>query len=108
MNLGLGKPRGITIKSSRELDLMREAGKIIAEAKAAVKAAIAPGVTSKEMDDLAEEIILKRGAIPSFKGYQPAPTMPPFPATICFSFNEEIVHGIPGNRKMKDGDIVSI
>ena len=68
MNLGLDKPRGITIKSSRELDLMREAGKIIAEAKAAVKAAIAPGVTSKEMDALAEEIILKRGAIPSFKG----------------------------------------
>ena len=108
MNLGLDKPRGITIKSSRELDLMREAGKIIAEAKAAVKAAIAPGVTSKEMDALAEEIILKRGAIPSFKGYQPGPSMPPFPATVCFSFNEEIVHGIPGNRKMKDGDIVSV
>jgi len=87
---------------------MREAGRIIAEAKAAVKEALAPGVTSLEMDALAEEIIKKRGAIPSFKGYQPAPHMPPFPATICFSFNEEIVHGIPNDRKMQIGDIVSI
>lgn len=108
MNIGLDNTRGITIKSSRELDLMREAGKIIAEAKSAVKAAIAPGVTSLEMNALAEEIIVKRGATPSFKGYRPAPTMPPFPATICFSYNEEIVHGIPGNRKMIEGDIVSI
>ena len=108
MNIGLDNTRGITIKSSRELDLMREAGKIIAEAKSAVKAAIAPGVTSLEMDALAEEIIVKRGATPSFKGYRPAPTMPSFPATICFSYNEEIVHGIPGNRKMIEGDIVSI
>jgi methionyl aminopeptidase len=87
---------------------MREAGRIIAEAKLAVKNALAPGVTSAEMDALAEEIIKKRGAIPSFKGYQPAPHMPPFPATICFSFNEEIVHGIPSDRKMQDGDIVSV
>jgi methionyl aminopeptidase len=108
MNIGLDKIRGITIKSSRELDLMREAGKIIAEAKSAVKAAIAPGVTSLEMDALAEEIIVKRGATPSFKGYRPAPSMPPFPATICFSYNEEIVHGIPGNRKMVEGDIISV
>lgn len=108
MNIGLDKIRGITIKSSRELDLMREAGKIIAEAKSAVKAAIAPGVTSLEMDALAEEIIVKRGATPSFKGYRPAPSMPPFPATICFSYNEEIVHGIPGNRKMIEGDIISV
>ena len=60
------------------------------------------------MDSLADDIIIKRGAIPSFKGYQPAPHMPPFPATICFSFNEEIVHGIPNDRKMQIGDIVSI
>ena len=87
---------------------MREAGRIIAEAKLAVKNALAPGVTSLEMDALAEEIIKKRGAIPSFKGYQPAPHMPPFPASICFSFNEEIVHGIPSERKMREGDIVSV
>ena len=108
MAAGNANTKGITVKSEREIDLMREAGSIIAEAKAAVKEALAPGVTSLEMDALAEEIIKKRGAIPSFKGYQPAPHMPPFPATICFSFNEEIVHGIPNDRKMQDGDIVSI
>jgi len=108
MAAGNESTKGITVKSERELDLMREAGSIIAEAKAAVKEALAPGVTSLEMDALAEEIIKKRGAIPSFKGYQPAPHMPPFPATICFSFNEEIVHGIPNDRKMQIGDIVSI
>jgi methionyl aminopeptidase len=100
--------QGITIKSDRELGLMREAGKIIAEAKIAVRNAISVGVTSQEMDELTEEIIRKKGAIPSFKGYQPSINMPPFPATICFSFNEEIVHGIPSNRKMKSGDIVSV
>ena len=108
MASGNENTKGITVKSERELDLMREAGNIIAEAKAAGKEDLAPGVTSLEMDALAEEIIKKRGAIPSFKGYQPAPHMPPFPATICFSFNEEIVHGIPNERKMQVGDIVSI
>ena len=102
------QPSGITIKSSRELDLMRQAGKILADTKKVVKESIMPGVTSIELDSLAEEMIRKAGAIPSFKGYQPSPTMSPFPATICFSFNEEIVHGIPGKRKIKDGDIVSL
>tara|TARA_Y100000817_G_scaffold276710_1_gene238365 strand:- start:7240 stop:8016 length:777 start_codon:yes stop_codon:yes gene_type:complete len=104
----ISQPSGITIKSSRELDLMRQAGKILADTKKVVKESIMPGVTSIELDSLAEEMIRKAGAIPSFKGYQPSPTMSPFPATICFSFNEEIVHGIPGKRKIKDGDIVSL
>ena len=107
MNTGVNSPSGITIKSPRELDLMREAGRVVAFAKQAVKDAIRPGVTSKEMDSVAEEVIIKHGAIPSFKGYKPTPSKP-FPATICFSFNEEIVHGIPGNRKIKFGDIVSV
>ena len=107
MNGVTNGPMGITIKSQRELDLMREAGKVVAKAKAAVKSAIGPGATSKDMDSLAEEIIRGEGAIPSFKGYKPTPSMP-FPATICFSFNEEIVHGIPGDRVMCEGDIVSV
>ena len=107
MNEVMGSPNGITIKSPRELDLMREAGRVVAEAKAAVKEAIKPGATSAEMDALAEEGIRGNGAIPSFKGYKPTPSMP-FPATICFSFNDELVHGIPGNRKMQEGDIVSV
>ena len=108
MNDVTKSPMGITIKSQRELDLMREAGKVVAKAKAAVKHAICPGATSQEMDSLAEEVIRGEGAIPSFKGYQPSPSMPPFPATICFSFNEEIVHGIPNERVMCEGDIVSV
>ncbi len=107
MNTGVNSPSGITIKSPRELDLMREAGRVVASAKQAVKDAIRPGVTSKEMDAVAEEVIRKHGATPSFKGYKPTPSKP-CPATICFSFNEEIVHGIPGNRKIKSGDIVSV
>ena len=102
-----GSNQGITIKSPRELELMRLAGEVVAEAKAVVIGAIKPGATSLEMDDLAEEVIRKHGAIPSFKGYQPG-SGKPFPATICFSFNEEIVHGIPGDRKIKEGDIVSV
>ena len=102
-----GGNEGITVKSARELELMRLAGDVVAEAKAAVMGAITPGATSQEMEDLAEAVIRKRGAIPSFKGYRPGASKP-FPATICFSFNEEIVHGIPGNRKMKEGDIVSV
>ena len=87
MNTGVNSPSGITIKSPRELDLMREAGKVVASAKQAVKDAIRPGVTSMEMDAVAEEVIRKHGAIPSFKGYKPTPSKP-FPATIFFSFNE--------------------
>ena len=107
MSKVMGSANGITIKSPRELDLMREAGRVVAKAKAAVKEAIKPGATSAEMDALAEEVIRSNGAIPSFKGYKPTPSMP-FPATICFSFNEELVHGIPGNRKIEEGDIVSV
>ncbi|GIS64705.1 MAG: type I methionyl aminopeptidase [Chloroflexota bacterium] len=99
---------GITIKSSREIDLMREVGKVVAEAKAAVREAIKPGVSGKELDVLAEEKIRSLGAIPSFKGYKPSPSLPPFPATICFSLNEEIVHGIPGDRVVNEGDLVSV
>ena len=99
---------GITIKSSREIDLMREVGKVVAEAKAAVRDAIKPGVSGKELDVLAETTIRSLGAIPSFKGYKPSPSLPPFPATICFSLNEEIVHGIPGDRVVNEGDLVSV
>lgn len=98
---------GITIKSERELALMRQAGKIVAEAKAHVKDAVKPGITTGELDRIAEGVIRKMGAVPSFKGYAAGgPT--PFPGTICASVNEEIVHGIPGRRKLKEGDIFSI
>ena len=97
--------RNVVIKSKAELALMREAGRVNALALAAVRAMIAPGVTTAELNAAAEEVIRKHGGIPVFKGY-PGPY--PFPATLCTSINEELVHGIPGKRKLKDGDIISV
>ena len=100
-------PGGITIKSNKELDHMRQAGKVVAEAKAHVLDALKPGVTTAELDEIAERVIRSHGAIPSFKGYAAGGPIP-FPATICASVNHEIVHGIPGGRVLKDGDIFSV
>ena len=98
---------GITIKSERELALMRQAGKVVAEAKVHVMEAVKPGVTTGELDSIAEDVIRKMGSVPSFKGYAAGGPIP-FTGTICASINEEIVHGIPGNRKLKEGDIFSV
>jgi len=81
---------------------MREAGRILAQVMEQVRQYIRPGVTTAELDALAEELIRQRGAIPSFKGYRG------FPATACISVNEEVVHGIPGPRVLREGDIVSL
>lgn len=99
----------IILKSLQELARMREAGRIVAEVLAALKEKVRPGATTMELDALAEEIITKRGAIPSFKGYpNPKLGLRNFPASICASINEELVHGIPGPRVLKEGDIISI
>jgi len=92
----------IVCKSESELQLMREAGRIVAETHRLLAKAIRPGVTTKQLDQMAEEFIRSQGAIPSFKGYNG------FPASICASVNEELVHGIPSDRKLKEGDIISI
>lgn len=97
--------QGIILKSAAEIDAMRSAGRLNAQALAAVRAAVRPGVTTGELDALAEEIIRKGGGKPIFKGY-PGPT--PYPASICASVNEELVHGIPSKRKLKEGDILSV
>lgn len=97
--------RGVVIKNSEELALMREAGRVNALALTAVKAMIVPGVTTGDLNAAAEEIIRKHGGKPIFLGY-PGPY--PYPATLCISVNEELVHGIPGKRKLKEGDIVSV
>lgn len=102
MALALGRPSGITIKSSREIAHMREAGRIVAVAKAEVAEAIKPGITTAELDRLAEDSIMSQGAVPAFKGLYG------FPATICASVNEELVHGIPSDRTLRDGDIFSV
>ncbi len=106
-NLNAGSHNGITIKSNRELAHMREAGSVVARTKVKLMDAIRPGVTTAELDRLAEKQIRDMGASPSFKGYTAGgPT--PFPATICVSINEEIVHGIPGGRVLREGDVVSV
>ena len=90
------------IKRPAELDIMAEAAGINREALAVVEAAVAPGVTTRELNALAEDAILSRGGKPAFKGYNG------FPATICASPNEVVVHGFPDDRPLRDGDIISI
>lgn len=92
----------IFIKNDLELDLMRKAGKIVAETLLLLEHEIKPGISTKELDRVAEQFITEQGAKPSFKGLYG------FPATLCISVNNEVVHGIPGEYILKDGDIVSI
>lgn len=91
----------IILKSDREIDYMRDAGKIVADTLVEVKNAVKPGVSTLELDKIAEKYIRSCGAIPAFKGYGG------FPASICTSINEEVVHGIPSLKKLKNGDNVS-
>jgi methionyl aminopeptidase len=97
--------RNIVIKSPQEIATLREAGRINARALEAVRQLIRSGVTTGELDAAAEEVIRKHAAVPTFKGY-PGPY--PYPASICVSINEQLVHGIPGKRKLQTGDVVSI
>lgn len=98
----------IGLKSPEELAQMREAGRIVALVHQALKEKIAPGVTTAELDELAEQIIRQRGAVPSFLGY-PHSGQNDFPASVCASINDEIVHGIPSDeRVLREGDIISI
>ncbi len=97
----------IVVKSAAEIDKMRRAGRIVAEVLERMRERVAPGVTTAELDELAGAIIRGYNAIPSFNGYPPGGAHP-FPANICTSINEELVHGIPGPRVLQEGDIISI
>jgi methionyl aminopeptidase len=92
----------IELKSKEQLARMRKAGRIVAETLELMRKMVAPGVTTEQLDRAAEDYIGKCNAIPAFKGYNG------FPATLCTSINEEVVHGIPGLRALKSGDIISI
>ena len=92
----------VTVKSGEEIALMRIACRITGETLNVIEAAVRPGITTKELDKLAEDYILSCGAKPSFKGYFG------YPASICTSVNEQVVHGIPSNRALKEGDIISV
>ena len=98
----------ISIKSKAEIELMKIAGEILALTHEKVREAIKPGITTSELDRIAEEFIRKNGAVPSFKGYKGLPGAIDYPASICSSVNNEVVHGIPGLRVLKDGDIISV
>lgn len=98
----------ITLKSKHEIELMREAGILIATALERLEEAVKPGITTFDLDSIAENVIRKAGAVPSFKGYKGFPGAMDFPASICASINDEVVHGIPSLRTLKDGDIISI
>lgn len=97
--------RGVVIKTTEEIEIMREAGRINALALDTVRKMITPGITTLELDTAAEKVIRSHQAIPTFMGY-PGPY--PYPATLTVSVNNELVHGIPGKRVLKEGDIVSI
>lgn len=91
----------ISLKSKREIEIMQQSGAILRQVFAAVKPNIRPGITTNDLDVLAEKVILKAGGQSAFKGYRG------FPKTACISVNEEVVHGIPSDRELKEGDIVS-
>ena len=92
----------ITIKSKREIELLKNAGNIVYQTHQYLKPLIKEGITTKELDKLAEDFIRSKDATPSFKGYEG------FPSTLCTSINSEVVHGFPSDRKLKNGDIISI
>lgn len=92
----------VSIKSEREIELLKTAGEIVGKTHNYLKQFIKPGITTKEIDDLAGEFIISQGATPSCKGYEG------YPNNICVSVNDEVVHGIGNNRKLKEGDIVSL
>jgi methionyl aminopeptidase len=99
----------VVLKSPAEIELMRQAGRIVATVLADMRERVKPGVTLIELDTAAEAIIRAHGATPSFKGKaHNEPGAPAFPGTICASVNEEIVHGIPSSRRVKEGDILKI
>lgn len=97
----------IFLKTEDEIDLLRSANQLVSKTHAELAKVIKPGVTTAQLDKLAEEFIRDHGAIPTFKGF-PNPYGGPFPASICASVNDQVVHGIPNDIPLKDGDIVSI
>jgi methionyl aminopeptidase len=98
------RDRGIEIKTPEQIAKMRVAGRLVGETLELLRRSVRPGITTAELDAIAEENIRAHGGVPSFKGYG----RPPFPGTICASVNDEVVHGIPGDRTLVEGDVVSI
>lgn len=98
------RDRGVEIKTPEQIIKMRAAGLLVGETLELLRTSVRTGVTTGELDAIAEDNIRSGGGVPSFKGY----SSPPFPASICASVNDQVVHGIPGDRELRDGDIISI
>src|SRR6185312_8426418 len=98
----------VTRKSRAEIDRMRRAGRVVGEILDIIEAEIRPGVSTAHLDALAEAHIRKSGGVPSFKGYPGINPRRPFPASVCISIDREIVHGIPGERIIREGQVVSV
>jgi len=96
------------VKFPKDLDVLREGGHILGRVLQEVAQSIKPGMTTESLDALAERHIVERGGVPSFKGYRADDATKPYPATLCVSINEEVVHGIPSDRVFKDGDVVGL
>ena len=92
----------IILKTRREIEIMKKAGRLVAQSHELVRKHIKPGVTTKELDWLVEDFLRSQNAIPTFKGYNG------FPFSICASVNEEVVHGFPSERQLREGDIISV
>ena len=92
----------ITIRTKEEIEILKKAGEIVGETHHYLEKFIKPGITTKQLDKLAYDFIISKGATPSCLGYEG------FPATLCTSINDEVVHGIPSNRKLRDGDIITL
>lgn len=98
----------IIIKTPDEIKIMRGGGRILADIMKQLSGAVKPGITTKDLDRLAEELIFRYGAKPSFKGYRTDSSRKAYPTALCVSVNEEIVHAVPGGRVLKEGDVVSL
>jgi methionyl aminopeptidase len=98
------RDRGVEIKTPAQIDVMRAAGLVVGQTLELLRASVRPGMSTLELDRIAEDSIRSAGATPSFLGYG----HPPFPGSICVSVNDEVVHGVPGSRVIEDGDLVSI
>jgi methionyl aminopeptidase len=98
----------VVLRSKNEIEGLKRAGELVARALVMMRPHVDAGVGLDELDRIVEGFVRSEGGEPTYKGYQPSPAVPPFPATICTAVNEEIVHGIPGPRRLREGDIVGI
>ena len=98
----------VTLRNAREIEGLRRAGDLVARALGMLRPRVRPGVRLDEIDRVVEDFLLAHGAEPPYKGYRPLPSVPRFPGTVCTSVNEQIVHGFPVRRELREGDVVGI